>query len=766
MSELYTTSDDRSVRFWTLKRNPESQIDGHALKLTSFGHTGRVFRSALTTYRGNSYLFTIGEDSRICCWDMEGHLKFRRESHAGCTLWGIAIGQNPQVIYLTTSNGGLGLLCMEECFQEETEVKCISKNLFHDCYPTKIRFLSASNIICLTNDNTLHMLRLSNGSWVVVAYLGLGFKSTILEIFSDLIAVGGNERIQVYKSNGTRLELLAESQGVIKRLVRAVHWISVEQVLVVNDVGDGILFSASLKPVAKLSMPKCKEPWSTSVLLLNDHLLVADRQGHLSIFDCRGSGGGELIQASLRMTLRRVHGNLGITDMKALSRGRFITAGHDGMIRTHRLEEPTGHIEMVRSQKVPIKWIEKVDEDLVFGFNDDHFTIFSPENKHILKEINCGGGHRFWDFMRNGSEGQFLFIKNRQLQLVTTNLQPLGATFSHAISHWHINSTNCLHSWCVQAKQYLISGGEEGLLKIHELRANSLIFRDELTTHISNIRSIFVCQLNDEEIFLFSAGGRAQLCIHGIRAANGSLEIRECVNFMLKSSDLDRRKNKNNVVDFDPETRFMSLFVDGGKTIYVGCSDGYIRVLEFDDTHGELTLVSENFYGRCILHITEIVVGGHSFLVTVATDGLINFWQKGMQDGSTAIFRLSHHESGINGFDWRPLSEDSFWVVTGGDDQAIVGSIVYFIKDTMTFSSSLQLKCPFRHTAQVTGIKFINDTEFLSVGVDQQVLKNSVENVKMYETVRYSSVADVKGLSLVSNSQAVVYGCGVDVFDL
>lgn len=771
LSQLFTTSDDRSVRFWSLNWDAkDSSVVGHDLQLTCFGHMGRVFRSVLTGYAGQRYLITVGEDSRICVWDMQGKLVFRRNIQSGSVLWNVAVDVEEckrMRIYVTTSNGGLEVVDFNEVEQDDG-MSTIAGNLFKESYPAKVRFLSPDRIICMTNTDELKLLVQSGSgsSWEVTSSVKLDFKSTVLEVNSrcNLIALGGFARVALFKCSGNVLEFHCQTR-LESSLIRAVHWMDEQSLLAVDDRGNGFLLDEKLTAV-KTSIrltTNSKEKWSTAVLSMDDYLLIGDRNGNLSSLHCSSK------ETRLMKILRKVHGNLGITQMIRISKDSFVTTGHDGMIRTIHLDSETGDLKVRRSQKVPIKWIERVDGDLVLGFNDNHFAIWNRKEMRTVLQIDCGGGHRFWDFIRNIDEAHFVFIKNRKLQLEKIPLSSINSTvyLPASVSNWHSTSTNCLQVWTAGRTKFVLSGGEEGLVKIHELLGQSLVYRDELTAHISNIRAVELRTLDENTCLLYSAGGRAQLCVHRLECkSNGDLEVEECVNYMLKCSDMDRgRRKAKEGLDFDPETRFMCLFVQG-ELIYAGCSDGFLRVFCFDEKCSEITLLRESFYGKCILQISGLRLSDQQlFILTMATDGRINFWSRDSFD--EPVFVLSHHDSGINAFDCKRYggTDNEYWIVTGGDDQRIIGT-KFRVEDSPTRFCIVSEFChPYRHTAQVSGIRIL-DRKYLSVGVDQQVYEHNLEDLNDFRSISFTSVSDVKGMSLVNCSEVLVYGAGIESIDL
>lgn len=746
----------------------------HTLELSCFGHTGRVFRSALAEYEGRKYVVTVGEDSRLCCWDMEGQLVFRRDFQAGATLWNLAVSHGQ--IFATTSTGGLEMVAFADALQKN-ELRAIAKDLFGVDHPAKVRFLSAHRIVCVTSADELLLLGQANGddSWVVQSRVALPFKSTVLEVADKLIALGGLGIVAVYRVDGDQLVLHAETKsGVISSLVRAVHWIGTE-LLAVTDKGRGHLLDASSLVEQKqlAEQRQGKERWSTSVLLFKNHLLVADRQGDLVAYDRSTEGINGILQPIAQ--LKKVHGSLGITGMYPSTGQCVLTTGHDSMIRTICVEEE-GALRVWRTQRVPVKWIERIEGDLVMGFNDNHFTIWHRVERRTILELDCGGGHRYWDFIKTegGDGGRFVFVKNRQLQLANVSLRSGQLVLPGAVSHWHTAATNCMKVWETAGDRIVLSGGEEGLIKIHKMSENGLVFLDELTTHIANVRAMDVVGAL-EECFLFTGGGRAQLCVHNLSWGNGRLEVRECCNYTLQRKDGGRggRPDQQQAGDIAPDTRLMSLVVhnDSQKAtkIYAGCSDGFIRVFSFDVVGMRVILEREKFYGKCILHVCKLCFSRGILILTMATDGKINFWwaDEGFEEPA---FVLTHHESGINAFDCKMDREDckKFWIVTGGDDQSVVGSRVAVDNEERVFSIESSIRCPQRHTAQVTGVQIPEDRcfdEVVTVGVDQRWIRQGIEEAREEKLGnKHTCVSDVKGV-VCDKGVSLVFGAGIEILD-
>lgn len=491
-------------------------------------------------------------------------------------------------------------------------------------------------------------------------------------------------------------------------------------------------------------------------------LLIADRCGNLHLYN-------ESPKVP-KFTLKKLHGSLGITSIKLKQDSNEMfsveTTGHDGTIKT--VIVTADKLRLTFTMKTQVKWIERTINDIVFGFNDSHFVAFRL-NEGIVLEIECGGGHRMWDVSLQDSYVQFVFIQHKKLYHKVFDISHiLRPYFDFSNTNWHTNACNTA---VALNDNLLISGGETNELKFHKILINasddiSLELMIKSQAHISSIKYMIVTndKLSGDQI-LFSIGGRAQICV--TRLLKDAEEVVEETSYSLLSTDVERsRAGLAQNVSLDPETRFTSAtFSLDSSTLIVGCSDGYIRFFSLDWKVEPIKIYfcSEILYDRCILHVTMLPNGT---LLSMATDGYIIFWST-RNDGELCA-KLKHHQNGVDCFDvFYDKEHDEYLVATGGDDQAI--SITEFkfnssneviFQPTNTFSSI--------HTAQVTGIKFINKNLIVSCGVDQMVYKiefnKNIKEPKIFSQY-FTNVADVKGIQ-INGKHLVIYGNGVEIKEL
>lgn len=472
---------------------------------------------------------------------------------------------------------------------------------------------------------------------------------------------------------------------------------------------------------------------------------------------------------------------------------KFTSTGHDGRLKLIAIDFMTKRLQPQLTYHIPVRWCDKMLEldkncMLLAGFNDSHFIAWKNDNSYQF-EYDCGGGHRFWDLYidKHKLQATLIFIRNKKMCTVQFKLNDIKALPFHIpINDWHSRPCNTMH--IIESTNnhiLIISGGDDNLLKFNEIDVNNhndesmpgILLRPkfDIVSHISNIRTIFAIPiLNRSSVdkwLVFSAGGRAQICATEIEMnENQSLNCREVCDFMLRSTDLERKRSGNSQLMYiNPETRFMSLIVlrtdkYHNLTLFIGCSDGFLRQFQF--CQESISFKSSVFYGRCILHIHHFKFKGENYLVSMATDGLIAFWfADNFNETSKPFFTFQHHDSGINSFDAFIDDSNRMYFATGGDDMAIVLSLLSLSKEDTNLKVEVEksLRYPFDHTAQVNGVQFCTESKSLyTIGVDQTIIRINLDDFSTKQ-VGYTCISDAKGLKIIDQHLALIFGCGLQI---
>lgn len=151
----------------------------------------------------------------------------------------------------------------------------------------------------------------------------------------------------------------------------------------------------------------------------------------------------------------------------------------------------------------------------------------------------------------------------------------------------------------------------------------------------------------------------------------------------------------------------------------------FFRTFTYNIVSNEIKLFNTLAYNnRCILKVHSFVFKEEIFVITMATDGDLNFWhfcfkneevnvKKLIIDGETE-FHL--HQSGINSFDFTNIDDNEYLLATGGDDNLL--SLTRFQMDLpKNGDPSVKIisiwKTNSVHYAQVTGNGIYNPIDYV-----------------------------------------------------
>lgn len=749
-----TSSDDRSIKVFNVI-STESSFE-LTQKFQLFGHTSRVFICKIINFNTCAHFLSAGEDSNICVWSETGALLSKRNVNASGIIWNLDYNASLENILTCSSTGRLNCFRLREILFEKHTQENLSENL----QPTKLKYLASGALVVIDNMMQIHV-RPQLQEWEQVDSPRNHEKFVAMEVWEDRLFLAAKNSIFVFDfSEDNKLCLTADI--CIKQLLppsinldylRAIHPVSKSRVVICDKIGACFVLDVAISKILNHFMiPKSSEPWTTSVAQVGDFWLMGDRVGNLFLFE----DGKDLNKASSPVEkLWKLHGKLGVTTINIEANGYVKTTGNDGTEKTVfiNLKISPPKIEIHRTERTPVNWIEKVchvnGRKLLLGFNDNYFAI--SHNRHIIYEHRCGGRHRHWDIsILNENRIVFTYIQKKRLNYVEFLLSDFD--FDSNSATWHTRDCNVIE---VIDNNLLISGGEDTLIRLTRIKVieGKTIFEEIATvnSHISSVKTIATVKY-DGDLFIFSAGGRAQIVVSRILNSN---HVKEEVNLMLGNS-------RNSTLD--PETRITSICYEKElRNLFVACSDGFVRIFNFSlgvESSSILKMIAEQFYGKCILKIA--VVG--SFILTMATDGFICFWHLDESTkGLSLIDKLKHNQSGINCFDIYNCGGGIFSIGTSGDDGEVFvteftidGSKVYF-QETI---SSNEI-----HIAQVTGLKFMSRTGFCTTSIDQTVAMLEVVNSTAINILhkKFTCVSDVKGFLNMNNENIIVYGAGLEV---
>ncbi|XP_054723472.1 WD repeat-containing protein 6-like, partial [Uloborus diversus] len=482
---ICSTSDDRSLRLWKIQCDlPVAEFslefwEKSSISLVSilYSHESRVWTSSILP----SCIISVGEDSAICFWDLNGNLLTKKKCHKQSST---------KVDFLRS----LSLLTNNE----------------------------TSHIMVNTDQGYLSFYDLKHKLWVN-AHMDDSYASfcvSSVSFQSKYVALGnicGDLTIfdfEGWSCGKPKIKKLKVHQGKIC----ALHWVNKPgmNLLTCGLKGQMILWKIQLANedieincLQKLHLPKCKQHWwSTVALYTNDfsYLIVGDRRGNLNLYLLLDAANIQEINPCKRLS--GIHGDSGVTDLQEKN-SLIYSSGKDGKVVVYSLENHS--LNVLNTVKMPhnLEWIGRMmfykEELLLLGFYTKYFIVWSSQLESAVLNIECGGGHRSWDFfLEENGKATFVAIKKKEIIYYEENLEFAlhKAIIKHGISGQEF--TCCCYLFTTNN---LPSNFDEST-------KTSLLSLCNLSGHLSSIRSIAKAKMWQENAYLLiSVGGRAQMKI-------------------------------------------------------------------------------------------------------------------------------------------------------------------------------------------------------------------------------------------------------------
>ncbi|XP_046645596.1 WD repeat-containing protein 6-like [Daphnia pulicaria] len=808
---IISTSDDRSVRFWSLQCEDEvpNKLSLWSLfqrskihpKHELYGHEARVWNSVIIRQNqcDSGLVASLGEDSRICLWDLtSGKLVSKFDAHPGTSVWA-AVWDSRLQLLVTAGGEGSTRIWNANHLQETS---CRQLQLTEDGQVPRL-------VIVTSTGYYRHLVASQLGiiyGWDSHAQIwvslfqdeGLGNGSVLDSDGRTIIFGTRTGAVFVFASGPSSLELLATHQ-LEKTKIYSLHLVASQQQEFMACLDNGrlllmnVLGGSESPPRAQFILPDGKQRWPSCVLATQNRFMMGDREGSFHLYSTE--------KETPLQSFSHIHGKNGLTDIQSDPNGQhlYYTGGRDGRIGLWRLTDDQNQLELLSLTNTSLGWIAGlrwIDKQLTYlAFQSDRFVVWSSEQQRSLMQVPCGGGHRSWDFDVTSSDVTFLFIKDRHIY---ENRRPLSAVFNSSLpGRCGGHSKSICRGRFVgfhDDSPLVLTGSEDTTMRLSLFDRRSAQSLTVITKHVSSVRALAVKELACRSAgtwLCVSAGGRAQLSV-GLLTLSGQGDQVHVIHRDVRSHFLRgwlRRAATNKPwihgsdqlsLIPDPETRYMDVdVVDRGDSnfhIIAACSDSFIRIFDLSLEGGRLDLFHElNFHNCCVLLVKVVAdPDGNTILFSAGTDGRLAVWDVTVVEEDKAmdpLGSLSIHQSGINSLDCQWIDLNRMLVLTGGDDNALICTKVEISCERNLLRLIDQQKL-FPHAAQISGVALLGHNLCLSVSLDQRLILWKREDTRlMWQSAVCCDVSDIQGLHVSAGatktlSKVLVYGQGIQVFEV
>lgn len=719
-------------------------------------------------------IISVGEDSAICFWNLDGSLAKKIMSHQNGCIWSVDADDTTLV-----TGGGDGAVISHPftvasnyCDTETLDLKIGA--------PKKIIFTARRNIVILNEDNELIYFNIEEKTKTIHKLVHEStYKLMSISSCKQMVAVADmNGKLDVFAENCKETACFANiiNTKLLHSKMFAMQWAGNRYLVICLESGAiSVLASkeSNSETFAEFLLPNCKERWLTASAIddTGNIFVFGDRCGNIHVFV---KGRKDPVKS-----FSKVHGRYGPTSI-VIKNTEIITTGRDGTIKYFSLNN--NKAKLMCSKDLEFKWIEKFldkEENIVCGFQERVFIVYDIKSNSKLLEVPCGGGHRSWDAIRyfekinNQYEDiiKLIYLKNFDINMVKFQLSNIVS--KNIVSGTHPKEINCLKTYQNEEKSviFVFSGGEDTTLKISTLNTEWEYKNLATFKQLSNIRSLKTCMIDDDTFLVISAGGRAQICVKIVSFIQINNEIkvrtRELIDHMIKGTDKTRKGTqnwRNSCVDFDPETRIMDVEIiktEDTFTVFAGCSDAVLRVfsLAYNIDEATFDLISEHKYHKtCILKTTCFTFMSINLLVTCSTRSEVGFWDVSNinKENVEPFFIVKTNKSGINSFTYKIVSYNRLLIATGGDDNAMhVVLLESSNEPNSVYLKELDRKIFHQnHSSEITGLCAVDDL-LLSTSIDQRItvfrwnVKDDLIECSLISQV-FSDVADIQGMDIIS----------------
>ncbi|KAI3334001.1 WD40-repeat-containing domain protein [Ustulina deusta] len=442
----------------------------------------------------------------------------------------------------------------------------------------------------------------------------------------------------------------------------------------------------------------------TTAAWCHSYLILGSRDGNISIF--------QLVTHGSCAPLLTMEVNIGdkVTSILPLPRHSensplyFLTTARNGKYRIYEILDTINdfQVRLLHETKPPFgpliegSWLfDKGDgkQDLMLcGFRSRYFVIWNATQQNEVATIDCGGGHRVFDYVQiGGNPGGFRFICTKASQMkIFSQMRTPHLPLKMGGHGREIKGVSAALG------KYVATGAEDTMIRIWDLgerNSGRQQFRCVLALEKHNTGIQKLKWYKDQ--YLFSSAGNEEFFVWRITALESDIcplgVVCEAV-FPDRSEVGDLR-----ITDFDVQCLNEStstndeakdIPVESEKSpiepefcISMTLSNSTVQSYLYSAQRGFRLLGRRIYTGACLMQLRHLNFPDrcHPQVLAAATDGHLAIFTHVHASGnetedSKDILVTKLHQSTIKSLDMRSIATEtgtSYLVVTGGDDDAI-----------------------------------------------------------------------------------------------
>ncbi|CAG2112604.1 unnamed protein product [Medioppia subpectinata] len=575
-----SASDDRSVRIWSslLSSNDNTnpidfwEKNKFSINHVFYGHLSRIWR-VVSVCDPFPLVISVGEDSCVYFWSIDDKKLIQRvDGHRNASVWSLAFDSQSMISFSGGSDSSITRCDVKNI------ITPFNKQIRHDLQPKQLKFIGTESlaIFCAT----------IGGDFLIM-------DSNMCSL-SDLKITDYNKVFQTYSASD------------------------------VNEDRNHVVLGSN------------RHRWPVAGLLYYDLLVVGDRCGSVFVYLTDTE---EPIK-----DFRHLHGSNGVTALKMRPKTNYMySCGRNGKMFEFVLEDKNCTLLRIYRIFADMEWIGNFCFDpnsgqisYIYGFDSRNFVVWDEREQRFIESIDCGGGHRSWDFVVHRNQFWFCYTKQEKMICFDKPMPKMSTNYDLMITKTsHCKKINCCSLLFTRSLLYFVTAGEEN--------TNSVTIELYLFGHISNISAITCCQNNSDSCYMVSVGGRTQLMLWSIDMRDN--QFSDCIS--------NRTKHMKTVSPLDPQIRYldanMCQISENRYLISTACSDSAFRLYT-------------SFNTSCVLRVYNAF---ESHIITASNDGTLKIWSliegfldqlllddsEDKQIELNSVFETRCHSAGINALD-------------------------------------------------------------------------------------------------------------------